>query len=412
MPRTAKGPRLYLRKGRIDRRTKRALPDLWVILDGKREIGTGCYSDGPTVPEGARRKLSEHLAAQFQAPGPDTPDRRRDPNQVMVVEVLAAYAAGRAPALGLDPATMDGFIDKLTAFWTGRTLADVKRSTCQAYLADRITQPDARYRDADRAPRISERTASRELDVLGGAIAWWHGEDTLTTRPVVWRPEPAESPRDALTRSQAAALLWAALGRRRGPDGAWTPLQASSRRNRRHLARFILIGLYTGTRHGVMRKLLWEESAVNAWVDLDAGMIYRRGREERDNRTKRRPVVKLPPRLLAHMRRWRKMDGIEEARRRRVNDDYRLVSVLHHGGEPLSGKIRTGWEGCVRDAGLPGEITPHWMRHTAATWLMEADAKPWDAAAYLGMTVETLEKHYGHHRPTYQAGPAGKIGRK
>ena len=119
--------------------------------------------------------------------------------------------------------------------------------------------------------------------------------------------------------------------------------------------------------------------------------------------TKRRPVVKLPPRLLAHMRRWREMDRRAKAA---------PVSVLHHGGEPIAGKIRTGFEGCVRDAGLPAEITPHWMRHTAATWLMEGGVDMWDAAAYLGMSVTTLEKHYGHHRPDHQAAASRAIGGK
>jgi integrase len=43
------------------------------------------------------------------------------------------------------------------------------------------------------------------------------------------------------------------------------------------------------------------------------------------------------------------------------------------------------------------------MRHTAATWLMEAGVEMWDAVAYLGMSVATLEKHYGHQRPDHQA---------
>ena len=80
-----------------------------------------------------------------------------------------------------------------------------------------------------------------------------------------------------------------------------------------------------------------------------------------------------------------------------------LVSVLHHGGRPLAGRIRTGFEGAVRDAGLQEEITPHWMRHTCATWLMERDAKPWDAASFTGMTTKTLEDCYGHHRPSNRA---------
>jgi hypothetical protein len=34
------------------------------------------------------------------------------------------------------------------------------------------------------------------------------------------------------------------------------------------------------------------------------------------------------------------------------------------------------------------------------------------AAAYLGMTVATLEKHYGHYRPDYQAIAARAIAKR
>jgi integrase len=146
-------------------------------------------------------------------------------------------------------------------------------------------------------------------------------------------------------------------------------------------------------------------------------MIFRRGRDEREHKTKRRPVVKLPGRLLAHLKRWRQLDMAEGARRRERDPDApQITTVLHHGGLPITGKIRRGFAAIVRDAGLPEEITPHWMRHTCATWLMENEVEPWDAAAYTGMTVKTLETHYAHHRPTHQRkarrGVVGKLSGK
>ena len=395
MPRRAKGPRLYLRENRRDGRTGKPLPDVWVIRDGSLESSTGC---GAAEQEAAERKLGDYLASKFQAPALKA-DSRRDPSVVFVAEVIALYKQDKAEKSGLDPATFDRFVANLIGWWSDRKLTDVKRSTCQAYAAHRMQSPDARYKDAATAPRVSSETARRELEVLSASIGYWHGEDTLTTRPVVWLPEKPESPRDALTRSQAAALLKAAMGWRKTQDG-WVRLSTSARANRAHLRRFILIGLYTGTRHSAMRALLWEEALTQAWVDLDKGMIYRRGRGERET-TKRRPVVKLPRRLLAHMRRWREMDKSGKSG---------VLTVLHHGGEPISGKIRTGFEGCVRDAGLPSEITPHFMRHTAATWLMEGGVEMWEAAAYLGMSVQTLEKHYGHHRETHQAAATKAMG--
>jgi integrase len=48
---------------------------------------------------------------------------------------------------------------------------------------------------------------------------------------------------------------------------------------------------------------------------------------------------------------------------------------------------------------LDGKVTPHTLRHMAATWLMQSSAGLWEAAGYLGMTVKTLEDIYGHHHP-------------
>jgi integrase len=420
MPRRREPPRLYYRESQRDGRTGKQLPGVWVIRDGSVERSTRC---GAGEREAAERALGAYLAEKFQAPALKA-DSRRDPGQVLVAEVVALYSQDKAATSGLDAATFDRFVANLLAWWGERTLADVKRSTCKAYAAHRQSQPDARYKDAANAPRVSSETARRELEMLSASVGHWHGEDTLTTRPVIWLPDKPESPRDALTRSQAAALLKAAMGWRRVEDGSWARLGGSAKANRAHLRRFILIGLYTGTRHSVMRALLWEEALTQAWVDLDKGMIYRRGRGERET-TKRRPVVKLPRRLLAHMRRWRRKD-LETALRRQKSQLEQggdrgaqntgfpgvCASVLHHGGQPIAGKIRTGFAGCVRDAGLPEEVTPHWMRHTAATWLMEGGAEMWEAAAFLGMSTTTLEKHYGHHRHDYQGAASRAAGGK
>ena len=179
--------------------------------------------------------------------------------------------------------------------------------------------------------------------------------------------------------------------------GKWERLPEAGPANRRHMARFILIGLYTGSRSDVIKRLHWVESLTDPWVDLDKGVIYRRGRDETESRTKRRPLVKLPRKLAAHMRRWQDMDKF----------DHR-ATVLHHGGWQI-GSVRKGFAGCVADAGLAG-VSPHWLRHTAATWLMEGSVDPWEAAGYLGMTVQTLEKHYGHHRPDHQAAARKALG--
>jgi integrase len=409
MPRRSKGPRLYLRSGRKDARSGRSLPDLYYIRDGAREVGTGC---GPDGLRGAEEALAAYIAGKWAPPPRPAGARERDPGEVLVADVLALYARERAP-LTADPVSIAGRVTTLLAWWGERTLAEVKRSTCQEYVAHRITQPRrAAKTDEGKKRLVTKGGARRELEDLSAAINYWHGEHTLSAVPVVWLPEKAESPRDALTRSEAARLLMATRGYRLTPTGSWEALPKSTRVRRRHLRRFLLIGLYTGTRPGVIQKLLWEESPRQAWVDFDHATIWRRGRTEREHRTKRRPVVKLPARLVAHLERWRQLDAArserlaKEARSRGEDSPAPINAVVHYLGRPIGDRVDKAFRACAADAGLATDVTPHWMRHTAATWLMEGGADLWQAAGYLGMTVETLERYYGHHRPDYQAAAA------
>jgi hypothetical protein len=69
--------------------------------------------------------------------------------------------------------------------------------------------------------------------------------------------------------------------------------------------------------------------------------------------------------------------------------------------------------GIFRMRPWPGDdVIPHTLRHTAATWLMQTGTDMWQAAGYLGMTVEMLSARYGHHHPEYLSkatGFAGKV---
>jgi integrase len=106
--------------------------------------------------------------------------------------------------------------------------------------------------------------------------------------------------------------------------------------------------------------------------------------------------VKLPDRLLAHMRRWHR------------NGQRYAVEWL---GQPIGTGLEKAFRGACRDAGLEG-VTPHTLRHSAATWLMRNGTRTWDAAGFLGMSEETLIRVYGHHHPDFQAEAAANIVRK
>lgn len=73
--------------------------------------------------------------------------------------------------------------------------------------------------------------------------------------------------------------------------------------------------------------------------------------------------------------------------------------VVEFDGRPVD--CRKAFKTVVRLAGLGKPVVRHTLRHTAATWMMQAGVEPWMAAGFLGMTVETLLRRYGHHHPNF-----------
>src|ERR1019366_10509029 len=111
--------------------------------------------------------------------------------------------------------------------------------------------------------------------------------------------------------------------------------------------------------------------------DLKNGVFYRRPAGHLET-NKRQPPVPLPLGLLAHLRR-----GKRKGQRFAVEWNC----------EPVK-SIRKAFARAVADAKLGADVTPHVLRHTAATWLMQAGVDQWEAAGYLGMTIEMLSQRY------------------
>ena len=167
-----------------------------------------------------------------------------------------------------------------------------------------------------------------------------------------------------------------------------------------HLVRFILIGLYTGTRSAAIVAASPVREEGRSFVDLDAGIYYRLA-QGRKQTNKRQPPVPLPRRLLAHLRRWHDKG---------LADGY----FVEWQGKSVS-SVKTAMATAVRLAGIStkyGNVTPHTLRHTAATWLMQNGAPLWEAAGYLGMSEKTLRETYGHHHPDFMRSAVEAIGRK
>lgn len=350
MPRPRKGPRLYLRRYRHS-------ADVWVILDGAREISTNCSKDDLA---GAERALESYLAGKY-AP-PDGPAR---PDNILIADAVNAYLKEHAPttrSLEFIVHTSRPLLD----WWGQETLAAIKGESCRRYIAWRMGQG------------VSEATARHDLKTLSAAIRYFHREHgPLSSVPAVTLP-PKAPPRDRwLTRSEVARLIWA----------------SRSSPYLRHVARFILIAVYSGTRSRAVLDLQWLPSTDGGYFDLDGEVLHRRGQGKRESR-KRQPPARIHHRLLAHLRRWRKRDLAQG-----------ITYVVHYRSSGV-GKLRRSWESVRERAGLGEEVVPHTCRHTAATWQMQAGTDHFEAAGYLGMSVETLLKVYGHHHPSFQSAAA------
>ena len=79
----------------------------------------------------------------------------------------------------------------------------------------------------------------------------------------------------------------------------------------------------------------------------------------------------------------------------RSSSDY----VIAYDGQPVRG-IKRSFATAVRVAGLDG-ISPHVLRHTAITMMMQRGVAPWHVAGFVGATMETIQRVYGHHAPDY-----------
>lgn len=201
-------------------------------------------------------------------------------------------------------------------------------------------------------------------------------------------------------------MIWAAWRMKQRWKG-----EASERRTGRHLARFMLVALYKGTRSAAVCRAAIRPTQGRGYIDLERGVFYRRNEGARETK-KRQPPVRLPMRLLAHLRRWATTpQDINTRNRGKSRNIGRMISqdcVVEWNGKPIT-SIKKGFRSARAATGLGPHVTPHIFRHTAATWLMRAGANVWESAGFLGMTVEMLIYTYGHHHPDFQSDAAEKI---
>jgi len=354
MPRPRKAPRLWLRREKNG-------GGHWLILDGTKQIRTGCTQQ---ETEGAEQRLQEYLADKHR------PTNSLDPRSVPIADALSFYLTHHIPTLA-NPQNEGYILKALVPFWGELYLSDVARSNSKRYATER-------YRNG-----VKPGTVRRELKLLKSAVNMYVEDRDIPFVCRIEMPPAGESRLRWLSRSETAAFL-----------------HAARRRGNQHIARILLIGIYTGTRIDAIRRLQWHPNPVSGHFDLDQGVLYRKGWGEVST-TKRRPSIHIPERLLPHLKRWKAQDG-------------NLPWVIHYDGSSVK-SVNRAWRKSREDAGLGEDVIPHTLRHTAASWGIQNVETPQELQAladFLGMSLKMLLEVYGHLNPVHQKSASAAISRR
>lgn len=296
----------------------------------------------------ARRFLAEFEAGRGTPPPPDSPT---------IGTILDGYKADRerrpaSPTLGYNVARLAEVLGDLPA-------EALTKERIRHYLSARREKgaggAPAKHRKAPKP--IADSTLRRELLTLRAALMWAQREGWIEAIPHIEAPGQGKARDRWLTRAEAATLLASA--------------------KQLHVRVFMALALYTAGRAGALLELKWNQ------VDFASGVINLGDSQG----NKRRARVPLHPALRP---------VLLEAQEARTSD-----FVIEHGGLQV-GSIKVGFRNATIRAKLPG-VTPHVLRHTAATWMAQQGVPLMKIAAYLGNSAVTVENVYAHHTPDHMA---------
>lgn len=361
MPRQSKGARLWLRPA-TDKQAA-----VWIIRDGRVFRSTGC---GENALAEAERKLAEYICVKR-----DPTKRGRSLAEIPVADVISIYL-DEVVEHNPKPKPARERAGRLLEFFGLLSLADITRRKCQEY---------AKHRGADGGAR-------RDLQDLAAAITYARKTGLYREVVDVWLPKPGPARNRFLTRSEVARLLWVCLTTKGRMEGAHT-----ARRPLKHLSRFILIGVYTGSRPGAILGLSWDRTTHRGWVDLEHGLIYRRPHDSLDT-SKRQPPIPIAPELLRLMKRWAKADGGRGP-------------VVTYNGATMN-RMSTAMTRAIKLAGLDVSVTAYTLRHTTASWLAQKGVSTRKIAEVLGTGEKYVEANYAHLQPDHLRREVALIGKK
>lgn len=325
----------------------------WELIEyigGKRKR----HATGFSSREEAEEKLAEILVSR-QKPYRDT--------NISIGKVMAYYINEHVPSIAA-PETALLHFDRLIPFWAEIKLFDMKKSLCFDYIEYRKSEykkwRKSKGYEVNRP--LSNSTVRRELETLQASIRYAYKDNLTDICPYVWKPERSKNRDRWLTKIEAASLLRAT---RKLPVAGY------------YLRTFILLGLYTGARTEDMLSLQWRD------IDLDTGIIdfsrYVR------SKYKKGAVIPIPRRLHRELKVLKRCD---------------IGYVVNNNGKRI-GSVKKSFKRCCEIAGLE-DVTPHTLRHTAASWQVQNNVPLYKVAKYLGhSSTRMVEQTYGHMSSEY-----------
>lgn len=383
MPRHSRGARLWLRPAR--NRSGRIERAVWLIRDGGASKSTGC---GAGDRAEAERRLAAYISAKYAQKR-----RERDIAEIPIADVINIYLADVAPRQA-NPKKVGERCIRLIEFFGDKMLDAITGLTCREYVDWRAGK--GRDKQSAGGRRGTGGGARRDLQDLAAAINHHAREGLHRGNVRVVLPPRGVARQRWLTRAEAARLLQACWRTREVQEG-----QATDKRPLRHLCRFLLLGIYTGSRPGAILRASWMRGPRLALVDTINGVFHRHA-DGAARTNKRQPTVRLAPRLLSHLRRWERLDAAKAPPQ---------IHVVAFGGEQVS-SVKTALARACKIAGIDDGVTAYTLRHSAASWLVAKGIPTRKVADFIGTSEQMILDHYGHLAPDYQDEAARAIGRK
>lgn len=237
---------------------------------------------------------------------------------------------------------------------------DITADLCRRYTKERCI-------DQGR----SQGTAWTELQRLRSCMNWALRKRIVAFKPDIWVPQKPEPKDRVLTTGEVESLL----------DGCVMP----------HIRLFVILALATAGRTAAILQLTWDR------VDFDKGNINLRIKPVINPLTKE--VRK--GRSVVPMNEWARV-ALLEAKTGALTEH-----VIEWDGEAVK-SIRKGFSAAVGRAKLQG-VTPHTLRHTAASWMESGGIPMGQISRFLGHSNEAVTRRIYAKPDTTQLRPAAEI---